>query len=474
MRQYIGARYVPQFFDDGHGSAEWAGDTVSYEALTVVTHLGNSFTSKKPVPTGIDINNTDYWASTGIWNAQVEEYRQEVQDLSADFKNKLGNLVTPEDFGAVGDSTTDDTEAVQAALDSGKGVLLKSYYLIKNTLTFSNYAYIIGMGSHTGLINGMNTGNAILYCDDVNAHFTIENFLIHGNDLNCKGIKVDNPYDDCNISNVFFLSMVNTAIECGSTSVSQGLHIDNCNVWCSADNAASGTHPMAKFTSCNEFNINNTKFLFNGVQKGSTHCLEAVNCYDMNIIGCSFANTTDSAIYFSGSNSRYCRIIGNTYEIIDGGTNSAIIELVSDTADGIQNFMIIEQPYYNCPANVYNTNSTQNIIIGLNTTGGRRNLAINNKGGADAYNNMNLKIDGNTLLADKFDIAPGGTAKHLLQNDSNDCLYISDQTHSTAVTIGNGWIENYKNGGGLKLRDSNGVMYYVLVDTDGTLKVVHS
>lgn len=73
MRPYVGARYVPKFFDDGNGSTEWAGDTVSYEPLTIVTYLNNSYTSKKPVPVGVDISNTDYWALTGNYNAAINE-----------------------------------------------------------------------------------------------------------------------------------------------------------------------------------------------------------------------------------------------------------------------------------------------------------------------------------------------------------------------------------------------------------------
>ena len=34
----------------------------------------------------------------------------------------LWNYVTPQMYGAAGDGVTDDTEAVQAALDSGKNV----------------------------------------------------------------------------------------------------------------------------------------------------------------------------------------------------------------------------------------------------------------------------------------------------------------------------------------------------------------
>lgn len=90
-RQYIGARYVPKFFDDGKGSSEWIS-SLSYEPLTVVTHLGNSFTSKKAVPANTEITDTNYWVATGNYNAQVEEYRQEtiraVNGLATEVANR--------------------------------------------------------------------------------------------------------------------------------------------------------------------------------------------------------------------------------------------------------------------------------------------------------------------------------------------------------------------------------------------------
>lgn len=69
-RQYVGARYVPKIM------GEW-NKALQYEALSIVTHLGNSFTSKVPVPPNIDITNTDYWVNTANYNAQVEAYRKE-------------------------------------------------------------------------------------------------------------------------------------------------------------------------------------------------------------------------------------------------------------------------------------------------------------------------------------------------------------------------------------------------------------
>ena len=83
-RQYIGARYVPIFFDGAQGT-EWLPNT-QYEPLTIVTRNGNSYTSKKAVPAAIGApeNNAAYWASTGIYNQQVEELRQNVENLAAD------------------------------------------------------------------------------------------------------------------------------------------------------------------------------------------------------------------------------------------------------------------------------------------------------------------------------------------------------------------------------------------------------
>lgn len=73
VRQYVGARYVPVFASP----LEWS-DQTGYEPLTIVAYQGNSYTSVQSVPAGIDIANTEYWAQTGNYNAQIEAYRQEV------------------------------------------------------------------------------------------------------------------------------------------------------------------------------------------------------------------------------------------------------------------------------------------------------------------------------------------------------------------------------------------------------------
>ena len=79
-RQYVGARYVPIFGRKDESSIEW-DNSAPYEPLTIVLYQGNSYTSRTYVPTGIDIGNTTYWANTGNYNAQIEQYRTEVVAL---------------------------------------------------------------------------------------------------------------------------------------------------------------------------------------------------------------------------------------------------------------------------------------------------------------------------------------------------------------------------------------------------------
>lgn len=86
-RQYVGARYVPKVM------GEW-NKALQYEALSIVTYLGNSFTSKVPVPPNIDITNKTYWVNTGNYNAQVEEYRKETENVANDLKDYKNSLKT--------------------------------------------------------------------------------------------------------------------------------------------------------------------------------------------------------------------------------------------------------------------------------------------------------------------------------------------------------------------------------------------
>lgn len=89
FHQYIGARYVPTFYQNSLDptSCEWENN-VNYEPLTVVT-LPNlhSYISKKYVPDtiGTPASNPEYWLDRGYDNAYIQAVQDQVDQLQLDF-----------------------------------------------------------------------------------------------------------------------------------------------------------------------------------------------------------------------------------------------------------------------------------------------------------------------------------------------------------------------------------------------------
>lgn len=121
-REYVGARYVPLFADP----LQWS-NTRTYEPLTIVVNQGNSYTSRQFVPTGIDISNEDFWALTGNYNAQVEQYRQEVKSFD----------------GRITENAADIAKNAQAIVNL-KGELLSQKHMVLIGDSYTNPAVPLG------------------------------------------------------------------------------------------------------------------------------------------------------------------------------------------------------------------------------------------------------------------------------------------------------------------------------------------
>lgn len=91
-RQYIGARYVPIFGRKNEDSIIW-DNSAPYEPLTIVLYQGNSYTSRTYVPEGVEITNAHFWANTGNYNAQVEQYRRDTAQAVEYFTNYTDEAV---------------------------------------------------------------------------------------------------------------------------------------------------------------------------------------------------------------------------------------------------------------------------------------------------------------------------------------------------------------------------------------------
>ena len=84
-RQYIGARYVPKFYQNSvDGSTQWESNVV-YEPLMYVTLTnGHMYISKKQVPAtvGSPVSNIDYWLDIGSYNGFIEQLQDEIDVIN--------------------------------------------------------------------------------------------------------------------------------------------------------------------------------------------------------------------------------------------------------------------------------------------------------------------------------------------------------------------------------------------------------
>lgn len=402
--QYIGARYVPKFFANPNGSSEWLGN-VPYEPLTIVTYLGNSYTSKIPVPPGIgnpSLNPT-YWVLTGNFNAQYNEVLQNIDKINGRFLFK-----SPEDFGAKGDGITDDTTPIQEALNSGYSVLFSpKTYKISGHLNVASNSFIHGNGctilceeSDTGEVLGIRNNNVFIGFMNISATNLINAIGVS----NAKNIYV------CNV----FASNCLKAVT-GQQKV-ENMLVENC----SSVNSVYGFSAEydsynVTFSNCSVFSCG-TGFFIGGVNDIAKNC---------KIQSCYIYGTTGRAVYVNkASNISIDNLFvdmcnsGIYYQDADGVIKESSIV---DT----ENFALI----------FYNANAR---ITGMVVNGGTR--------GVSATNNSTIYVDfcninsdtaifsDSTSFLDVYKTTIVGSVNSL--NNASFCVYTECAITGTKYTNG--------------------------------------
>jgi len=320
------------------------------------------------------------------------EYQEELE--SGLFATLISDEVCPEMFGAYGDDTHDDTNCFQNMFNKFKNIKLNGnkIYKISETLILPNNIKIVGCGIPSVIKSYINDGSPIFKNEERVSHFIIKDFYINANNKNSIGFYFLQPYDNCIIENIYFSGFYNSAIKIGSEDyISQTLLLNNNIIYVSQSETI--INPMIELTRVYEANITNNKILGHEPAPIAKSCLELIACYDCSIIGNSFAHTADCGVRIKSTTDHDCknnRIISNTYENITGDYS---ICLEGKSGKEVSSTLIVEaNTYYNAPRLVYCDNENQGFIIGLDVTGGRRNVAF------DMNSNKVLNANNNTFL----------------------------------------------------------------------------
>ena len=357
-----------------------------------------------------------------------------------------GSAVNVIDFGAVGDGVTDDTAAIQAAIDAiGVGQKGSVYfpagtYIITDTINMNGIqGDFFGAGQSASYIKAggsllADTTKFMLYStyyagSNISGKINFRDFTLQGNDTaeGCKGLYISDVSDDVNIMNVTFLRFGNTMLFLQSHRVTgvqdygyfsvEGVNVNNC-VFYGASNHAT-QNPLVVAGQLNESTFRNCKF-YGGAESGGSYpnsvLLWIYSGLGNVIDACSFANTQgtpirlghdddpvalmDDGVSYYGSAVQGIKIINNTdFEKVgvmfaDNTTNGDAFLIDASSDDGFYKYynqFHVDRVQFPVNTNIRLNNIQQSDISGYFLLD---RFSID---GSSRHNTFNLKTPNDTL-----------------------------------------------------------------------------
>lgn len=204
--QYIGARYVPKFYENPDDSSNNWKSGESYEPLTVVTYLDDSYTSKITVPASVGdpAANPTYWVKTGNYNAALTALQNTVNRIDnlvgsgslpanyddiIDAINEIDTVVNPKYIVYIGDSYTG-----ASSLGANRDKRYSTTLAAKLGLIEKNYA-VGGSGFTVGTTYPTQVDNAISDFTTNNLDFNEVKYFVIGGTRNDKDTLTYSTYN---------------------------------------------------------------------------------------------------------------------------------------------------------------------------------------------------------------------------------------------------------------------------------------
>ena len=234
------------------------------------------------------------------------------------------------DYGAVGDGTTDDTAAIQAAIDATVGVIYMpaGNYKITSSLLLASGKSLYGESKQSVWIDYYGTGSALV----VSGIASVESMSITVNSASANGIEIGNGSRNSHIKDIYV-----DATAVGATTTGAGIYLNAGTQW-------SG--------GLNITNLYSLQFKYGILMRGTnltTGTWTTVHCYN---------------IFLYGNTGLASPIAGSAGIYMDSLTNGIGTTVLGGTIETMQTAIYVENDSHGGMFDIDMEDNTDNYNVG--------------------------------------------------------------------------------------------------------------
>lgn len=462
---------------DGNDSVHIDGaSTVNVGGLRTEVYAGDKTEGVTGKYTG-KFGSASYESEAPAWKVKFPDKTVDLHDITS------GAAMSIKDFGAMGDGITDDTAAIQEAVNTASALYIPvGTYIVSAPISIPASIEIYGCGLPS-MIKVNADFDGFVFTTTNNHHVYFHDFRIYGNDHNANGIKVNLSYENSILSNMYIDSCKGTLLELGNadgTHLSENCVVSNCTFNATSQSGA-WNKPIVRILNQNELRFHGNRLQFASANRQNAVCLEMIgvrtSTFDSNIFYGSliegFTLTNDP------NNSCYGDVfINNIFEKTSTNTDYTF-KIIGDNANNITNLYFAGNYIYASSKRKIYFNYIDTVML----VGSQYSIVSENSNNIANITNTDTDLgysspQGNAELLMRGTEVAIWRSIALMNSDKTSRAHIQHNTgqlnftlDDTTVSVRQNTLLVDVNGGTLSLRDSNGKVWKIGVSAEGQLTV---